>query len=114
MTMTATQRILDLSARAPSSRDEDLVLLLREAMELYHQGFDEARRASADRSSGLSCRDLAEAVSAAGMPCDGSLDRDELVLLLAVSQWELTPAALAYGEMALSAARRGVVVIPDG
>jgi hypothetical protein len=38
MMTTTTQRILDLAAAAPASLGEDLVLLLREANELYQQG----------------------------------------------------------------------------
>ncbi|MFJ4620820.1 hypothetical protein [Streptomyces sp. NPDC088812] len=30
------------------------------------------------------------------MPCDASQDGDELVLLLALAEWEVTPAALAF------------------
>ncbi|MGW5657224.1 hypothetical protein [Streptomyces humi] len=110
---TPTQRLLDLAAAAPACHAEDLVLLLREASELYHQGFDDLHRAAAARSAGLSSRDLAQAATAVGMPCDASQDRDELLLLLAVSQWEMTPAALAYMEMAEGAARRGVALFPD-
>lgn len=80
------------------------MLILREASELYHQGFDDLRRAAEARWSGLSSRDLAEAATAAGMRCDASQDRDELLLLVAVSQWEMTPAALSYVEMSQVAA----------
>jgi hypothetical protein len=109
----ATQRLLDLAAAAPDSLDEDLVLLLREASELYQQGFASLRHTVAARFAGLSGGDLVAAAVAAGMPCDGSQDRDELLLLLALAEWEMTPAALAYTEMAEDAARRGVCLIPE-
>lgn len=114
MMTTTTQRILDLAAAAPASRDEDLVLLLGEANELYQQGLESLRRSVAARFAGMSRRDLAAAANAAGMPCDVSQDRDELVLLLGLVEWEMTPAAMAYSEMAEAAARRGVCLIPEG
>ncbi|MEJ8654972.1 hypothetical protein [Streptomyces sp. MS1.AVA.4] len=110
---TTTQRILDLAAAAPASHDEVLVLLLREANELYQRGLDDLRHTLAARFTGLSRGDLVAAVAAAGMPCDASQDRDELVLLLALADWEMTPAALAYSEMAEAAACRGVCLIPE-
>ncbi|WSB89054.1 hypothetical protein OG805_33865 [Streptomyces cellulosae] len=111
--MTTTQRLLDLASAAPATRDEDLVLLLREASELYQQGFADLRDTVAARFAGLSGVDLVAAATAAGLPCDASQDRDELVLLLALTEWEMTPAALAYSEMAQDAARRGVCLIPE-
>ncbi|MEU9736479.1 hypothetical protein [Streptomyces sp. NPDC048002] len=111
--MTTTQRLLDLAAAAPAAHDEDLVLLLREASELYQQGFTDHREMVAARSAGLPGGDLVAGVTAAGMACDASQDRDELVLLLALAEWETTPAALAYTEMAHDAARRGVCLIPQ-
>lgn len=113
MMTTTSQRLLDLAAAAPASHDEDLVLLLREASGLYQQGFADLREMVAARFAGLSWDHLAAAVAAAGMPCDASQDRDELVLLLALAEWEMTPAALAYSEMAEAAARRGVCLIPE-
>lgn len=47
------------------------------------------------------------------MPCDASQGRDEVILLLALVEWEMTPAAMAYTEMAEAAARRGVCLIPE-
>jgi|GEM_PF-5935104 len=110
---TNTQRILDLAAAAPASDGEDLLLLLREASELYQEGFEVLRRTMAGRFSGLSTEDLVAVANAAGLPCDASQDRDELLLLLALTEWEMTPAALAYSEMAVDAARRGVSLIPE-
>lgn len=113
MTMTTTQRLLDLAAAAPASRDEDLMLLLREASELYQRGFDDVRDTVAERFVAMSGEDLVAAVTAAGMPYDASQDRGELLLLLALAEWEMTPAALSYTEMAEDAARRGVCLIPE-
>ncbi|MFE2583297.1 hypothetical protein [Streptomyces sp. NPDC059378] len=111
--MTTTQRLLDLAATAPTSPDEDLVLLLREASGLYQQGFEELRDTVTARYAGLSPEDVAAAATAAGMPCDASQNRDELLILLALTEWERTPAALAYAEMAEHAARRGISLIPE-
>lgn len=113
MMTTTTQRLLDLAAAAPTARDDDLVLLLCEASELYQQGFAHLRDTVAARFAGLSDADLVAAALAAGLLCDASQDRDELVLLLALTEWEMTPAALAYSEMAQDAARRGVCLIPE-
>ncbi|MFD9464260.1 hypothetical protein [Streptomyces sp. NPDC060027] len=113
--MTTTQRLLDLAATAPASHDEDLVLqFLTEASELYQQGFEDLRRAVAARVAGMSPEVLVATVNAAGLPCDASQGHGELVSLLAVTEWQMTPAALAYAEMAEDAARRGVCLIPEG
>lgn len=113
MTMTTTQRILDLAAAAPASHGEDLVLLLGEANELYQQGLQDLHREVAARLDGLATADLMSAADTAGMPCDASQGRDEVILLLALVEWEMTPAAMAYTEMAEAAARRGVCLIPE-
>ncbi len=111
--MTTTQRLLDLTAAAPNSHDADLMLLLHEASELYQQGFESVRRAVADRCAVTSSEDLVAAVTTAGLPCEASQDRDELILILALAEWESTPAAMAYSQMAEDAARRGVSLIPE-
>ncbi|MES5824966.1 hypothetical protein [Streptomyces sp. RG80] len=113
MTMTTTQRILDLAAAAPASHDEDLVQLLGEANELYQQGLQDLHQEVAARLDGLATADLLAAAQTAGMPCDASQDRTELILLLALAEWERTPAAMAFIEMAEAAARRGVCLIPE-
>ncbi|GGW85303.1 hypothetical protein [Streptomyces galilaeus] len=114
MVTTTTQRLLDLTAIAPASHDEDLLLkLLEEANALYQQGFESHRGVVARRVDGTSPEVLVAALQAAGLPCDASQDRDELILLLALTEWEMTPAALAYTEMAEDAARRGVCMIPE-
>ncbi|MGW2696093.1 hypothetical protein ACWC3Y_30535 [Streptomyces sp. NPDC001296] len=113
MVTTTTQRLLDLAAAAPARHGKDLVLLLREANELYQQGLEGLRHTVAVRFAGLSAGDLVAAANAAGMPCDASQDRDELLLLLALTEWEMTPAAMAYSELAEDAARRGVSLIPE-
>lgn len=53
------------------------------------------------------------AADAAGMPCEPSQDRDEVIWLLAVAEWERTPAAMAYTEMAEDAPRWGVCLIHE-
>ncbi|MFD7708604.1 hypothetical protein [Streptomyces sp. NPDC059786] len=111
--MTTIQRLLDLAAAAPDSDDEDLALFLREASELYQRGFEDLRDLVAARFAGMSAGDVAAAATAAGMPCDVSQDRGELLVLLALAEWEMTPAALAYTEMAEGAACRGVCLIPE-
>lgn len=113
MTMTTTQRILDLAAAAPASHGEDLVLLLGEANELYQQGLQDLHREVEERLGGLATADLIFAAETAGMPCDASQDRDEVILLLALVEWERTPDAMAFMEMAEAAARRGVCLIPE-
>ncbi|WP_393073436.1 hypothetical protein [Streptomyces sp. LN704] len=112
---TTTQRLLDLAAAAPASQDEDMALLfLTEANKLFQQGFEILRGAVADRVAGMSPEALIATVNAAGLPCDISQDSGELVSLLALAEWQMTPAALAYSEMAEDAARRGVCLIPEG
>ncbi|MFJ8142644.1 hypothetical protein [Streptomyces sp. NPDC096013] len=111
--MMTTQRILDLAAAAPATPGEDLVLLLAEANELYQQGLRDLHREVAARLDGRATANLMFAADTAGMPCDPSQDRDEVILLLALVEWEMTPAAMAYTEMAEAAARRGVCLIPD-
>ncbi|WP_371642635.1 hypothetical protein [Streptomyces mirabilis] len=115
MVTTTTQRLLDLAAATPASHDEALLLqLLEEASELYQQGLEDLHRTVAARVAGMSPELLVATVTAAGLPCDTSQDRGELVSLLAVTEWQMTPAALAYSEMAEDAARRGVCLIPEG
>ncbi|MZE73886.1 hypothetical protein [Streptomyces sp. SID5789] len=111
--MTTTQRILDLAAAAPASHGEDLLLLLGEANELYQQGLRDRHREVAARLDALSPADLEHAADTAGITRDASQDRDEVILLLALSEWETTPAAVAYAEMAAAAARRGICLIPE-
>ncbi|MFD3843711.1 hypothetical protein ACFWWC_47105 [Streptomyces sp. NPDC058642] len=113
MTMTTTQRILDLAAAAPASHDEDLVQLLGEANELYQQGLQDLHQEVAARLDGLATADLLAAAQTAGLPCDAAQDRAEVILLLALAEWERTPAAMAFIEMAEAAARRGVCLIPE-
>ncbi|AZP22891.1 hypothetical protein EJC51_46830 [Streptomyces aquilus] len=113
MMTTTTQRILDLAAAAPATRGEDLVLLLGEANELYQQGLKELHRDVALRLDGLATADLMAAAETADMPCDASQDREEVILLLALAEWEMTPAALAYTQMAETAAHRGICLIPE-
>ncbi|MCX4624928.1 MULTISPECIES: hypothetical protein [Streptomyces] len=110
---TTTQRLLDLAAAVPASHDADLLLLLREASELYQQGLQELRQSIEARFDALPTADLAAATAAAGMPGDESSERTELLLLLALAEWELTPAAMAYAQIAEDAARRGVCLIPE-
>ncbi|MFJ2007824.1 hypothetical protein [Streptomyces chartreusis] len=113
MTMTTTQRILDLAAEAPTAHGEDLVLLLHEANELYQQGLRDLHQEVSACLAGLATADLMFAAETAGMPCDASQDHAEVVLLLTLVEWEMTPAALAYTAMAEGAARRGVCLIPE-
>ncbi|MEU6511024.1 hypothetical protein [Streptomyces sp. NPDC046942] len=111
--MMTTQRILYLAAAAPASHGEDLVPLLHEANELYQQGLRDLHRSVAARFGGLPTEELMCAAASARMPCNTSQDRDEVILLLALAEWEMTPAAMAYAEMAEDAARRGVCLIPE-
>ncbi|MGX4694946.1 hypothetical protein JNUCC63_38925 [Streptomyces sp. JNUCC 63] len=111
--MTTTQRLLDLAAAAPASHDADLLPLLREANELYQQGLEDLRQAVTARFGDLPTAGLVAATAAAVLPGDACLDRGELLLLLTLAEWELTPAAMAYSDMAEDAARRGVCLIPE-
>jgi hypothetical protein len=113
MTMTTTQRILDLAAAAPARHGEDLVQLLGEANELYQQGLQDLHQETAERLGQLATADLLAAAQTAGMPCDTAQDRAEVILLLALAEWERTPAAMAFTEMAETSARRGVCLIPE-
>ncbi|MDQ0994798.1 hypothetical protein [Streptomyces sp. V3I7] len=113
MTMMPTERILDLAAAAATASDEDLVPLLREANEVYQQGFEEMRPGVEARFAASSDAELTAAARAAGVFCDTNLERGELLLMLALSEWEMTPAAIAYAEMAGDAARRGVCLLPQ-
>ncbi|MGW0969938.1 hypothetical protein [Streptomyces sp. NPDC002516] len=113
MVTTTTQRLLELAAAAPARNDEDLLQLLEEASGLYQLGFESLHRSVVRRVDGASPEVLAAAVTAAGLPCGAAQDRNELVLLLALTEWEMTPAALAYKEMAEAAARRGVCLVPE-
>ncbi|WP_249402300.1 hypothetical protein [Streptomyces sp. YIM 121038] len=108
-----TERLLDLAAVAPDCHDEDLLLLLREAHGLYQEGLQTLHRSVAERLGGLSEAALVRAADAAGVPRGAGRDRAEVILLLALAEWEGTPAALAYTQMAEDAARRGVCMIPE-
>ncbi|MER6694033.1 hypothetical protein [Streptomyces minutiscleroticus] len=110
---TTTQRLLDLAAAAPTADGEDLVRLLSEGNALYHQGLEETRQATSMRLGALTTAELVEAAAQAGVPCDSSRTRPEVLLLLALAEWEMTPAAMAYSGMAEDAARRGVSLLPE-
>ncbi|MGW7646274.1 hypothetical protein [Streptomyces bobili] len=109
-----TQRLLDLTAAAQNCCDEDLLQVLREANGLYQQGLQELLRSVMARLDGLPGPDLMAAAISAGMCCDTSQDGDELLLLLALGEWEMTPAAMAYSELAEAAAYRGVSLVSEG
>lgn len=113
MMTTTTQRILDLAAAARASRGEDLLLLLGEANDLYQQGLKDLHQEMGERLGGLAIADLRAAAETAGMPCDASQDREEVILLLALAEWQMTPAAIAYTQMAETAARRGICLLPE-
>ncbi|GHC88467.1 hypothetical protein [Streptomyces flavofungini] len=113
MMTTTTERILDLVSAAARADDEDLLRLLQETSELYQQGFEELRRRMTTRFEGLVDSKVAAAVVSAGLPYDSSQERDELLVLLALLEWEMTPSAMAYAQMAEDAARRGVCLIPE-
>jgi len=113
MMTTSTQRLLELSAAAPAAEGEDLLDLLREASELYQHGLEELRQSIEARFGILPTAELVAATAVAGMPGDESSERRELLLLLALAEWELTPAAMAYAQLAEGAARRGVCLIPE-
>lgn len=111
--MIDTQRLLDLTAAAQNCCDEDLLQVLREANGLYQKGLQELLRKVVPRLDGLPRRDLMAAAMSVGICCDTGQERDELLLLLALFQWEMTPAAMAYGELAEVAANRGVSLVSD-
>jgi hypothetical protein len=89
------------------------VLLLGEANALYQQGLQDLHREMTDRLTELPTADLLAAAQTAGMPGDASQDRAEVIPLLTLAEWERTPAAMAFIEMAETAARRGVCLIPE-
>ncbi|WAZ26922.1 hypothetical protein STRCI_008602 [Streptomyces cinnabarinus] len=67
----------------------------------------------AARVGGVATADLVLAANAASLPCEASQGREEVILLLAVAEWGMTAAAMAYTELAEHAARRGVCLIPE-
>ncbi|WP_344604792.1 hypothetical protein [Streptomyces glaucus] len=108
-----TQRLLELSAAAPAADGEDLLDLLREGDVLHHQGLRETHQATAARLQELSTTDLAAAADAAEVPYDATRDHEGMVLLLALAEWDMTPAALACSAMVEDAARRGISLLPE-
>ncbi|WP_437044817.1 hypothetical protein [Streptomyces sp. enrichment culture] len=104
---------MELSAAAPAADGEDLLDLLREGNVLYHQGLQETHQATATRLQGLTTTDLAATADAAKVPYDATRDHAEMVLLLALAEWDMTPAALAYSAMVEDAARRGISLLPE-
>jgi hypothetical protein len=111
--MITTQRLLDLTAAAQACHGEDLLRLLREANGLYQQGLQDLLRSLVMHLGSLPTQDLVGAAMDAGMLCDTSQGREELLLLLALAKWEMTPAALAYSQLAEDAARRGISLTPE-
>ncbi|MGW2232274.1 hypothetical protein [Streptomyces formicae] len=111
--MTPTQRILHLAAAAPTRPGEALALL-REASELYHQGLQDAHQRTAERLGALVTTGLVLAEDTGAGDCGQAQDRAEMILLVALAEWEMTPAAIAYSQMAESAARRGICLVPAG
>ncbi|WAZ26751.1 hypothetical protein STRCI_008382 [Streptomyces cinnabarinus] len=82
------------------------MLLLGEADAMYQQGLPSLHREVAVRRGKLATADLMFAAETAAMRCDAWQDRDEVILLLALVAWEMTPAAMAYAEMAEAGVRR--------
>jgi len=66
----------------------------------------------AGRLDGVATADLMAAAETASTTCDASQDRGEGILLLCLAEWEITPAALAYTQMAEAAAHRGICLLP--
>jgi hypothetical protein len=90
------------------------VQLLGGANEVYQQGVQDLHGEMAERLGQLATADLLAAAQTAGMPCDAARERAEVIALLVLAEWERTPAAMAFTEMAEAAARRGVCLIPEG
>jgi hypothetical protein len=62
------------------------VLLLHKANELYQQCLRELHQDVSERLDRLATTDLMSAAETAGMPCNASHDRDEVILLLALAE----------------------------
>ncbi|MFI1401073.1 hypothetical protein [Streptomyces sp. NPDC020681] len=110
---TSPQRLMDLAAQAPAAGSDALLELLREGHDLYHDGLTEIRMAMTERHRTSSFSELLEECRRAAYPAPAGTGREEALGLLALVQWQETPAALAYETLVDIAAHRGVSLISE-
>ncbi|MGI5255654.1 hypothetical protein [Actinacidiphila glaucinigra] len=110
---TPTAQLLDLTARAAGTTDPGALLEMLQAGHTHWcAGVAELRAHIADRCATMSDQEVAKACTRADAPWEPGATREEAVANLAFSEWDRSPAAIAYAELATRAAELGVCLAP--
>lgn len=111
---TATEQLLDLSAKACATNDPGLLLrYLQAGHPHWCAGLAEVRADVTARCSGLQDAEIAAWCDRAGALREPDMPREQAVAYLAFAVWDASPAAIAYTELVDHAAELGVSLIPE-
>ncbi|MFE9559298.1 hypothetical protein ACFYMW_39980 [Streptomyces sp. NPDC006692] len=109
-----TEHLMDLVALAHTTTDPDeLLRLLRDGHQLYHQGLDETRAAITTEYQDLPNHTLVEQCRTQHLYLPDDATREDALAALAITRWDRTPTALAYNSIAEHAAAHGVSLLPE-
>ncbi|MFI6055905.1 hypothetical protein ACIBCO_38250 [Streptomyces violascens] len=109
-----TEHLMDLVALAHTTTDPgELLRLLRDGHDLYHQGLAETCAAVMAEHQDLPDHVLLDRCRAQELFVPEDATRDDALAALAFVRWENTPTALAYDAIARHAARHGVSLLPE-
>ncbi|AYG77928.1 hypothetical protein DWB77_00035 [Streptomyces hundungensis] len=109
-----TEHLMDLVALAYTTTDPDeLLRLLRDSHQLYHQGLAETRAAVTGQCQELPDPILLEQCRTQQLFLPVDATREDALSALSFARWENTPTALAYSSIAERAAAHGVSLLPE-
>ncbi|MFD9791330.1 hypothetical protein ACFWXK_10300 [Streptomyces sp. NPDC059070] len=109
-----TEHLMDLVALAHATADRDeLLRLLRDGHQLYHQGLAEIRAAVTAELGNAPETALLEQCRTQKLFLPADARRADALTALTIARWERTPTALAYAALAERAAAHGVSLLPE-
>ncbi|MET9879280.1 hypothetical protein ABZZ36_32330 [Actinacidiphila glaucinigra] len=110
---TSTAQLLDLTARAAGTTDPGALLEMLQAGHAHWcAGVAELRAHLTQRCAAMSDQEVAETCTRADVPWEPDTTREEAVAHLAFVEWDRSPAAMAYAELATRAAELGMCLAP--